>query len=139
MRVQAEWIEHARAWVAKAESDLATARILIHGDEKHYDTGAYHCQQAAEKILKAWLTANGRIFSKTHDLDALLDDCAADLREFERFRLQAEALTPLASEFRYPGEMLEPNADEAGKAFSMAAEIVAFGRQGIDKLARNVS
>jgi hypothetical protein len=45
------------AWLAKAESDLATARLLIIGEEPYFDTGCYHCQQAADKAIKAWLTA----------------------------------------------------------------------------------
>ena len=42
-----ESVELAREWLAKAHSDLATARLLIDGQEKHFDTGSYHCQQAA--------------------------------------------------------------------------------------------
>lgn len=36
------------AWLAKANSDLSTAKILIEGNQPHLDTGSYHCQQAAE-------------------------------------------------------------------------------------------
>lgn len=53
-----ESLELAEAWLAKSRSDLATARLLILGHEPYLDTGCYHCQQAAEKALKAWLTAN---------------------------------------------------------------------------------
>lgn len=45
-----------QAWIKKAESDLLTAQILIYGENKHFDTGVYHCQQAAEKSLKDYLT-----------------------------------------------------------------------------------
>lgn len=34
---------------------------------------AFHCQQAAEKYLKAFLTWHQVAFSKTHDLQELLD------------------------------------------------------------------
>ena len=64
MAPQLEWLDAAATWMGKADSDLASASILIEGDRKHLDTGSYHCQQAAEKALKAWLTANGAIFPK---------------------------------------------------------------------------
>ena len=67
-----EWLASGRVWLAKAQSDLQSARILIEGAEKHLDTGSYHCQQSTEKALKAWLTANGLTFKKTHALDILM-------------------------------------------------------------------
>jgi hypothetical protein len=70
-----ESLELAHAWMTKARSDLATARLLIEGQEKYLDTGSYHCQQAAEKALKAWLTAQEIIFPKTHVLEELLELC----------------------------------------------------------------
>jgi HEPN domain-containing protein len=42
-----ESLELAKVWLAKAQSDLATARLLIKGSERYLDTGSYHCQQAA--------------------------------------------------------------------------------------------
>ncbi len=44
-------------WLAKAEEDLHVARLLIAEENRLNAAGAYHCQQAAEKALKAWLTA----------------------------------------------------------------------------------
>ena len=45
--------ELATVWLAKAHSDLETARLLITGSEKHLDPGSYHGQQVAGKALKA--------------------------------------------------------------------------------------
>lgn len=38
-----ESLELAKIWLAKAQSDLATARLLIKGKERYLDTGSYHC------------------------------------------------------------------------------------------------
>jgi len=46
------------------------------GTELHLDTGSYHCQQSAEKPLKAWLTSQKQESRKTHDLVELLNQCA---------------------------------------------------------------
>jgi hypothetical protein len=42
-----------QAWLAKARSDLRSAAILSTAESPLYDTAIYHCQQAAEKAVKA--------------------------------------------------------------------------------------
>lgn len=50
-------------WLAAAERDLVTAALLL--DSGIYEHCAFHCQQAAEKALKALLAENGRA-ERTH-------------------------------------------------------------------------
>lgn len=45
-----EWVQ---SWLEKAGHDLETARRLIEREPIITDTAVYHCQQAAEKALKA--------------------------------------------------------------------------------------
>jgi HEPN domain-containing protein len=59
----------------KAESDLANAELCVAAG-KSLDTACFHCQQAAEKALKAYLIANKIKFPLIHDLKRLLDDCS---------------------------------------------------------------
>jgi len=80
-----ESLELAKVWLAKAHSDLATAKLLIQGSERYLDTGSYHCQQAAEKALKAWLTAAEVVFVKTHSLEILLNLCLPSAPGLQRF------------------------------------------------------
>ena len=68
----------------------------------------YHAQQAAEKSLKAHLTAHGAGFRRTHDLVELLGQCRSTDARFAQFSLAAPMLTPYASRFRYPGGPLVP-------------------------------
>jgi HEPN domain-containing protein len=42
-------------WIAKAESDLRTAKKLISDPDPICDTAIYHAQQCGEKALKAFL------------------------------------------------------------------------------------
>lgn len=42
-----------RQWLFKARNDLRSAVRLFTDDPPILDTAAYHCQQAAEKALKA--------------------------------------------------------------------------------------
>jgi len=57
---RAECLAAAGVWLAKAASDLASVKVLIHGDEPHLDTGSFHCQQCAETTWLLW-RRSGRI------------------------------------------------------------------------------
>ncbi|MBN1583285.1 MAG: HEPN domain-containing protein [Anaerolineae bacterium] len=50
-------IEIARQWVAKAQNDLLNADNNLHSQKIPHDTVCFHCQQAAEKLLKAYLVS----------------------------------------------------------------------------------
>jgi HEPN domain-containing protein len=119
-------VKLACQWLDKAKSDLATANILINGTEKHLDTGVYHCQQAVEKSLKAFLTLHGSIIAKTHDIEMLVSLCSKYDRSFSQFLEMATEITPYATEFRYPGELMEPSAMDAESAYHIASELLAF-------------
>lgn len=118
--------ELAKVWLTKAKSDLATAKLLIEGNERYLDTGSYHCQQAAEKAIKAWLTAVEVVFTKTHSLEILVKLCIPSEPGFQRFLNHAMELTPFATEYRYPGEELEPSQEEASHALSLAEDITTW-------------
>ena len=93
-----------RRWVRKAESDLNGARQLRGGTPQLNDVICFHCQQAAEKYLKALLQQLGAAVPRTHDLADLLDLLLphdATLRPLRRGLL---FLTQFAVDYRYPGE-----------------------------------
>ena len=48
-----------RDWVRKAEADYRGALRLASADEPFHDLVAFHCQQSAEKYLKAMLEELG--------------------------------------------------------------------------------
>ena len=50
----------AKAWMVKAWRDLETARRAAGGEPPFYDIAVYHCQQAAEKAVKAFLVYHGK-------------------------------------------------------------------------------
>ena len=50
----------AKAWMVKAWRDLETARRAAGGAPPFYDIAVYHCQQAAEKAVKAFLVHHGK-------------------------------------------------------------------------------
>jgi len=47
--------EAIQQWLLKSQRDLKVANILIDNEESLLDAVVYHCQQCAEKALKAYL------------------------------------------------------------------------------------
>jgi HEPN domain-containing protein len=119
------------SWIAKGKSDIDSANVLIRGTELHLDTGSYHCHQAAEKALKAWLTSQKQEFRRTHDLVELLNQCMEIHPEFEALLEPAQFLVPLATQFQYPGDFFEPPLEEALQALEYASTIFRFVVQRI--------
>ena len=116
-----------RQWLLKADHDLRSAvRLMSGGEEALLDTAVYHCQQAEGKALKAYLTAHNVMFPKVHLLLPLLVLCADIDNSFSQLIEAAEFLTPFATEFRYPGDILEPETSDAEQAYNLAAEVVSF-------------
>jgi hypothetical protein len=62
----------------KAERDLASALRLLEGEPPFPDTAVYHCQQAAEKALKAFLAVRNRpgAVSQDHGLAIMVKTAA---------------------------------------------------------------
>ena len=119
------------AWWTKASHDLTAVRVLLGASPPALDIAVYHCQQAAEKAIKAWLVWKDIPFPKTHDLEALLKLCMPLDPGFETLMPHAHVLTPYVAEFRYPGDTLEPAADDAQEALRLAAEVLDYVNERI--------
>ena len=102
-----------REWLTKALHDLQTASIVASSMDGPLDSAIYHCQQAAEKTVKGWLTANNIAFEKTHDIRRLIRQAEGILPDFSRYTGMAEILTPYVSAFRYPGLTNDPMPSRA--------------------------
>ena len=64
-----------RGWLSKAANVLRGAHIDLDADPPLIEDALFHCQQAAEKTPKGFLTAHDTPFKKTHDLDELGRAC----------------------------------------------------------------
>ncbi len=104
----------ARGWVRKADSDLADARRTIKSDGP-YDTACFHCQQAAEKYLKAFLAWHDCEIPKTHDIEELILICSERHVELKNTDFPAEELSSYAVEMRYDSEFW-PDLETAKQA-----------------------
>ncbi|MFQ5652798.1 MAG: HEPN domain-containing protein [bacterium] len=120
-------VELATGWLKKARNDLGSARRLAQPPEPFLDTAIYHCQQAAEKALKAYLVFHDIAFERTHNLSVLLELCVEVQAGFDEFEDQADLLTPYATAFRYPAEFFEePDEEQVQEAIGFAESILNF-------------
>ena len=71
-------IAELRPWFVKADHDLRAAEVLLAASPPLLGEAAYHCQQAAEKSLKGYLSWHDRPFGKTHDLAAIGGLCVSN-------------------------------------------------------------
>jgi HEPN domain-containing protein len=111
------------AWLRKADHDLLNIQNNLAAQEIPWDTVCFHAQQAAEKVLKAFLVARGRDLSKTHDLVALLAkcvECDAGLADLEA---DCRKLTSYGVAARYPDDLFEPDESDGRDVVAAAHRI----------------
>ncbi|MDZ4799456.1 MAG: HEPN domain-containing protein [Bryobacteraceae bacterium] len=93
--------EQALLFLRKAAQDESLLDAVLESDSVSDEVIGFHCQQAAEKMLKALLSDLGAVFHKTHELGALMDSLARSGApmpgEFENL----DALTPFGAVYRY--------------------------------------
>ena len=118
--------DEIRAWIAKASQDLGAAEWLLASPDPFYSPVGFHCQQAAEKVLKAYLTWRDEPFEKTHSLVALVGKCLPFDAAFQALRTATTTLTPYAITARYPGDLAELTETEAKEALELARQVKEF-------------
>ena len=112
-----------RAWLVRAALDLRAAEFERTGDPRLAADIAFHCQQLAEKSMKAFLAWHDRPFRKTHNLIEIGEQCAAIDPGLEPVLRRAAVLTEYAWKFRYPGDPDEPSREETEEAFRLARDV----------------
>ena len=115
--------EHVKGWLIKAQHDLATAGNLAADPDPYLDTAIYHCQQAAEKAVKGFLAFHDQRVVRTHDVRYLVTLAMPFVESLSSCLESAERVTPYATAFRYPDEILEPEPEEFEQALAAAEEI----------------
>ena len=113
-----------QGWLRKAKSDLTNAGMCLDAGQA-LDTACFHAQQAAEKYLKAYLTAHEIDFPFIHNLEKLVELCAQRDPSFLSLKTISQELTPYAVELRYDDEFW-PAPEMARQALDAALEIKRF-------------
>ena len=101
-------VQDTRAWLTRADRDLQAAEHDMKATPPLLDDALFHCQQAIEKALKAFLAWHDVPFRKTHNLTELGEVCVKIDASLQEVAERAGPLTKYAWKFRYPGESEEP-------------------------------
>ncbi|MEI6503558.1 MAG: HEPN domain-containing protein [Armatimonadota bacterium] len=102
-----------RAWLGRANQDIQAAEVLNQYQASFPDVIFFHCRQAAEKALRAYLQWAGVPPPQTHDIALLLGLCAELQPSLEEAAEACRALrSPAADPLEGPEDALLP-PDEA--------------------------
>ena len=122
-----EWIQYAQddfdlaVSIAEANNPYAPKMVCL------------HCQQSAEKILKAYSIAKDGTRIKEHDLEKLLRRCERHSPDFNDFTSACSILDTYISKTRYPStkKLTVANMKQALKD---AAQILEFTKAKLKEL-----
>lgn len=128
-------MQEIREWYDMAVVDLGVAKHL----EKTYypkplEIICYHCQQAAEKAIKALILHLGTEggMPKLHDLSFLLNQIKNKVTIEDKYYDCADTLTPYGVSIRYPNELFLEER-HAKEALECADEILQWVGNIIEK------
>jgi HEPN domain-containing protein len=93
--------EQAMLLVKKAADDEALLDEILLSSQVSDEIFGFHCQQAAEKLLKALLSQACIGFSRTHNLRLLMDLLADSGQPLPTDLAELDILTPYGTLFRY--------------------------------------
>jgi HEPN domain-containing protein len=113
--------DYIKKWFEIAEHDMEAAQLIIEMKPLILDIACFHCQQAIEKYLKAFLVYNNKVIERTHNLNLLQEQCSEIDRDFENYYLNK--INEFSVNVRYPDEYFLPDLEEANDYYSLVLEV----------------
>jgi len=107
-------------WTRRANEDLAVAEQLLADGVPYFGSIGFHSQQAAEKLLKAFLVWHQVEFPKTHDLGQLLKLVESKDKTLSESLQSILILTDYGVDTRYPADLPDLTSSEASHAVELA-------------------
>ena len=126
--------KHYYDWLDRADEDILSAGLLC-VDEDCYNAAAFHCQQAIEKALKAYILLKSNVLVDGHNLSWLCKRAMRYDRGFSRYLDDCSSLNRCYIETRYPADIpLELNEEQVTRYCAIANEMYAFICDEVDRL-----
>ena len=115
--------EYIENWLKKADNDLKIVEheLELSEEETVKDGACFHCQQAVEKYLKAFLIFHKVDFPRTHSIEYLLEQAAKIDDNFND--IDIDELSDFGVDVRYPDSFYIPGIDEVRFYYDLAIEI----------------
>lgn len=115
-------------WIEKATRDIKAAVILNKNDCGN-DLVAFHCQQAVEKLLKAYIIAKSGVIISSHSLIFLCKEASKHNIDFKKHIKDCAFVNQFYIETRYPADepliVTDEEAEESIAISKTIYEIVA--------------
>jgi len=124
-------INIVKEWLDFAGKDISSAKYLLDMRPIPLEIICYHCEQAAEKVLKGYLIHHDVEPPKTHDLRLLCKMCAEFDRSFDEISQSCVNLTAYGVQTRYPFE-IEILDSDMQKAITDADYVMDFTLQKLN-------
>jgi HEPN domain-containing protein len=114
-------LAYVHSWLNKAEHDVMSAQRLLEIEPMILDNACFHCQQAIEKYLKAFLIYHGQDVERTHNIIFLLSQCANFDPVFAT--IDPMDINAYAVQGRYPDDNIMPEVTEAQSYYQLVIQI----------------
>jgi HEPN domain-containing protein len=114
---------YIKEWLSFAKEDLDTANALLSNEYFYNRSICYHCQQAAEKDLKAYIIYLDLPLNKTHNLSKLLDQIKDLDVGILKLQSDVDSLSDYIVTARYPDDSDPITDDEAKLAFEVCKKV----------------
>jgi HEPN domain-containing protein len=113
-------------WIAYSDRDLSSAKYLCGMNPKPLEIICYHCQQSAEKMLKAYWIHRNINPPRTHDLELLRAECETYDNSFTDINGACSRLSGYSIQPRYPSgiDLVESDMELAIKDSEKISEFV---------------
>jgi HEPN domain-containing protein len=100
--------EYIDNWLKKGASDLKIVEheLRLPEEETVKDAACFHCQQAVEKYVKAFLIYHSVEFPRTHNIEYLLEQAAKIDNDFSD--IDIDELSDFGVDVRYPDNFIYP-------------------------------
>ncbi len=119
-------LELVQQWLQKVWSDLLLGQAALDLPVPQTAGACFHCQQAVEKSLKAFLVFQAVEFEWSHKIEYLINLCVEQDQSFEQIRNSAAPLADYAVGFRYPANEPDPTLAQAREALAVAHKVYHF-------------
>jgi len=124
----ARW-QAVERWLAVADLDRRTVEACLVAEPPLHESAAFHCQRAAEKLLKGFLVQAAKRFRKTHSLAELGAAATASFPDIADLLAVAQNWSDWAFVYRYPsgqsGTEPEPDDEELRRALAVINKLAA--------------
>ena len=117
--------ENYHTLIKLAGKDLDLAKNSSSMTDPYIEGICFHCQQCAEKSLKAFIIFHNIRYKFTHDLERLCNDCIAIDKSFSSILNPCLILTYYSSDIRYHDDGLISEKDMY-EAIDLAEEVLEF-------------